>query len=261
MYINWIPKIPAELDSIVHAIRYIRTSKRQKKGCAFQLNFNKNSEGIYVISRNSIFEHSHPLNKPKEKPLDESINDEVYNMKKIGISNFHIIRFIETKFGISITQNEINSVFRSSKDEDMSETEMMINFMNDKGKCLVFEDINGSIAGIYTVTNEEESDLKQLGDFIVLDGTTIPNFLNWTIIPVSLQGNNGELKSGGIAFTPSENRDFYYWLIQEILSISKKLLCILSDEDSGICSAANDFSNLCHMLCIKHKISSVLNLV
>ena len=133
--------------------------------------------------------------------------------------------------------------------------------MEDKGKCHVLVDINGDVIGILSIKKEEEDNLKKYGDFAEIDGTIIPNFLEWTTIPIAIQGNLGELRSGGLAFSVSENCEFYNWLISTLLLYSPKLKCIISDEDSGICSAMNNFPNIFHLLCIKHKIAKVLNLI
>ena len=70
-----------------------------------------------------------------------------------------------------------------------------------------------------------------------------------------------ELISGGVAFAPSENQEFYIWLISIILSFALNLRCIISDEDNGICAAMDEYPNICHFLCLKHKIAIVQNLI
>ena len=226
--------------------------RTKKQGCPFQLNINQNSFGIYKISPHSVFLHSHEL-LHSQQDIEDDLRHDIYNMKKIGISNFQIIRFIEIKHNVTITQKDISSISDISRKEDNSETNLLQEYMEGKGKCLIFEDSDGLISRLLTVTYEEKDNLKKFGDFLVIDGTTIPNFLEWTIIPISLQGNNGELKSGGIAFAPSENREFYSWLLFQLITFSPQLKGVLSDEDCGICSAMDDFPNLCHILCIKHK--------
>ena len=239
---------------------HLNVKNTRKTGCGFRLVFNKNSNGIYVISKYSNFEHSHQISN-QMCTVDQPIQQEIATMKKIGICNFHIICYIEKKFGISITREDIQKFSSKNEKINYSETKMLSQYMNDKGKCFIFEDQNGSIAGLYTVTYEEEKDLRKYCDFLVIDGTSIPNFIDWTIIPISLQGNKMELISGGVAFAPSENQEFYVWLLSIILSIAPNFRCIISDEDNGICAAMDEYPNICHILCLKHKIAIVQNLI
>lgn len=231
-----------------------------KIGCNFHLSFNKNINGIYVLSKNSNFEHSHKIENTDIVNIDNIVKEEVVNMKKIGISNFHIIMYIENKYNVSITRNDISKIFKEDISK-ISETEQLCDYMENKGNYYIYEDSNCNVAGIFTITYEEIENIKNFGDFLVIDGTTIPNFLEWTIIPISLEGNNMELLSGGIAFTSTETSEFYDWLINLLLSISPKLKCIISDEDSAICSSLENFPSLYHFLCIKHKISHIKSLI
>lgn len=230
-----------------------------KIGCNFHLSFNKNANGIYILSKNSNFTHLHNIEIEEYDNLDE-VQEDVICMKKIGISNYHVIMYIESKYNISLTRYDISKMLKEDPC-NVSETEQINNYMDKKGKCFIFEDSNCNVAGIYTITYEEIENFKLYGDFLVIDGTTIPNFLEWTIVPISLQGNNMELLSGGIAFTSSENSEFYEWLIGILSSFSSKLKCIISDEDTAICSAMENFQNIYHFLCIKHKIAHIHSLV
>ena len=231
-----------------------------KSDCPFHLNFNRDSNGLYKLSPNSNFLHTHPL-KIKEITTHQ-IPDEICNiiksMKEIGISNFHIITYVEKKFNLMITVKEISKIMSiHSYQDDLSETDEMNEYMKDKGNLYLFQNFDG-ISGFLTQTFEEQENLLRYGDFIVIDGTTIPNFLNWTIVPISLQGNYGELLSGGVAFTSSECKDYYHWLICQIKIINPLLKAVISDEDSSICPVMDEFSDLVHILCAKHKISNLI---
>ena len=46
--------------------------------------------------------------------------------------------------------------------------------MQGKGDLFVFENLNG-IAGFLTLTFDEFNAFQRFGDFIVIDGTSIPN--------------------------------------------------------------------------------------
>lgn len=191
------------------------------------MNFNKGIDGIYKISRFSVLEHSHVIEGATTQHSNE-VQNEIREMKKIGISNFHIIRFIENKFKIAITQKDITNSCIQTKKEKNFETNMIFDYMLGKGECFIFEDLNSAVAGILTITEEEQINLQKYGDFFVIDGTSIPNYLGWTVIPISLQGSKQELLSGGVALTPSENYEFYHWLISTLLKFSPKLRCILT---------------------------------
>ena len=184
-------------------------TRSKKSECPFRLYFNRTSNGNYKISPNSIFDHSHPLDFVPEVELEEETQTIIKSMKDIGISNFHIICYIERKFNISITVKDIQKVMHSEiLKNQISETEAMFNYMENKGNLIIFQN-NEGITGYFTLTNEEKSNLQKFGDFIEIDGTSIPNYLNWTIIPISLQGNYKELLYVGIAFTASESKEFY----------------------------------------------------
>ena len=43
--------------------------------------------------------------------------------------------------------------------------------------------------------------------------------------------------------------------------INPKLICVISDEDLGICTAMDEFDQIKHILCIKHKIANILKLI
>ena len=182
-----------------------------------------------------------------EPEISEEVSSFIKSMKNIGISNFHIVSFVQNQFNITITVKDIAKVMKNHLLQSaISETEEMENYMQSRGKFSIFQSLDG-ITGFFTLTFEEEKNLKAFGDFVVIDGTSIPNFLNWSIIPISLQGNYGELLSGGVAFASSESKEFYYWLIKEIQMITSKLRVIISDEDSTICPAIGDFSGLFHI--------------
>ena len=66
----------------------------KKAGCPFHIVFNKNVQGIYKLSQNSVFDHSHPLTI-KSKTIDDNIKEDVINMKNIGVPNFQIILYVE----------------------------------------------------------------------------------------------------------------------------------------------------------------------
>ena len=236
-------------------------NKSTKPGCPFRLVFNKNSTGIYVISDRSNFNHSHPINIVNEQEIIDPVKDSVISMKEIGISNFQITMFIEKQFNVALTSKDISKIWNNqAKNKQISETELMENYMQGKGDFFIYENLNG-IAGFLTLTYNEFTNFQRYGDFIVIDGTSIPNYLEWTIVPIAIQGNYGELLSGGVAFTYSENKDFYYWLVHQLHTINPKLIAIISDEDSGICPALDAIPEIVHILCSKHKISNIMKLV
>ena len=112
--------------------------------------------------------------------------------------------------------------------------------MENRGQIFIFENLEG-LTGVLTFTHDEHSNLTRFSDFMVIDGTNIPNSLNWVTIPISLQGNNDKLLSDGVAFTSYESKDFYCWLILHLLMINQRLKVIISDEDNSICTVADEF--------------------
>ena len=239
-----------------------KSVKRTKKsGCPFHLSFRQNINGIYILSRHSNFEHSHELEIPQNNIYPDQLHEDVHYLKKVGVSNFQIIRYVEDKYAISLTQNDIHNIYKTEDTGNDSETELLLKYMQDKGQCFIHQDINGLTDGLFTLTSDELENIKKFGDFVVVDGTSIPNFLSWPIIPVALQGNDGELRSGGIAFVSSESKDIYNWILNILKNISANLKCVISDEDSGICASMEDNQELAHILCLKHKIAAVLNTI
>ena len=145
--------------------------------CPFRLTFNKNINGIYILSPQSNLCHSHSLEYIQENELPEEIIYKIRTMKEIGISNYHIILYIEKNFQHLITSKDIAQIMQQKlAKENISETELMASFMEDKGKLLVFQNLDG-IYGLLTITKEEEENLKRYGDFIVIDSSLISNFM------------------------------------------------------------------------------------
>ena len=161
--------------------------------------------------------------------IPKEISSIIKSMKEIGISNFHIINYIETKCGVTITTKDITKIISDEQiNRQISVTEELKNYMENRGQIFIFENLEG-VAGVLTVTHDEHSNLTRFSDFMVIDGTNIPNSLNWVTIPISIQGNNGKLLSDGVAFTSSESKDFYCWLISHLLMINQRLKCFGKD--------------------------------
>ena len=139
------------------------------------LPINKNSTGVYVLSESSNFNHSHQLNIMNEQEIVEPVKDSVMLMKEIGISNFQIIMFIEKQLNITLTSKDVSRICNNqAKINQISEIELMEKYMQGKGDLFVFENLNG-IAGFLTLTFDEFNAFQRFGDFIVIDGTSIPN--------------------------------------------------------------------------------------
>ena len=95
----------------------------KKSGCTFHLVFNRNVNGIYILSPNSNFQHSHKLEPPPIISYQDQLHEDVNNMKKVDISNFQIIRYIEKKYNVSLTVNDINTICQNENTYNNSETE------------------------------------------------------------------------------------------------------------------------------------------
>ena len=178
-------------------------------------------------------------------------------MKKIGISNYHIIEYIYQKFGTQITSLDIAKLINQNNTVNISETQMLEDCLKENDKYFIYRNEDQQIAAIFSLTQEENDNYSHFGDFISIDGTNIPNNLNWTTIPIALENNHCELVSGGLAFCSSETKEFYNWLFDILFNLFPQIKCVISDEDTSILSSLYDFPNVSHILCSKHKIANI----
>ena len=91
-----------------------------------------------------------------------------------------------------------------------------------------------------TFTKEEMENLSQYGDFISIDPTFCPMSSNWSIIPLTVIGQEREIRSGGLIFSSSLKSDNFRWILKILINdlpTKGKLCTICSDDDTGLAGA------------------------
>lgn len=231
------------------------TKQTSKTNCNFHLNFNKKN-GVYVLSDKSVLIHNHETVN-NNTLISETCQDEIIRMKKIGINNFQIIEYIFQKYNVQITSIDISKLIKVNSTAHQSEIQMLENSLTEYDQLYIYQNNDGQISGIFTLMKDEEENYSHFGDFISIDGTNIPNNLNWTTIPISLEDNHRSIVSGGLVFCCSETKEFYVWLFNILFNLFPQIKCVISDEDTSIISALFEFSDIYHILCSKHKIANI----
>lgn len=92
------------------------------------------------------------------------------------------------------------------------------------------------------MTKNEESNFKEFGDVIFIDGTHIKLNLKWEVIPITLIDKNKNIQCGGILYASLFNEEVIVWFIELLLKfdfVKQNLETIITDEDAAFLIAFN----------------------
>lgn len=97
------------------------------------------------------------------------------------------------------------------------------------------------------MTKNEESNFKEFGDVIFIDGTHIKLNLKWEVIPITLIDKNKNIQCGGILYASLFTEEVIVWFIELLLKfdfVKQNLETIITDEDAAFLIAfKNVFRN------------------
>lgn len=92
------------------------------------------------------------------------------------------------------------------------------------------------------MTKNEESNFKEFGDVIFIDGTHIKLNLKWEVIPITLIDKNKNIQCGGILYASLFTEEVIVWFIELLLKfdfVKQNLETIITDEDAAFLIAFN----------------------
>ena len=123
---------------------------------------------------------------------------------------------------------------------------------------------------IATFTKEELIILQNFGDLIGIDPTFCCLKSNWSIIPLTVVGNDRQILSGGCIFCSNVTNDVFCWILKMLtydLPCSSIIKTICSDDDLALDSAFTkmildpSISCLKRIICIWHKFQKFKEIV
>ena len=63
--------------------------------------------------------------------------------------------------------------------------------------------------------------MSSIGGPIFIDGTAVPNRLNWELTLLTLIDSNLQIQPGGLMFSLNWNKETFKWFAEEFLNIIK----------------------------------------
>lgn len=167
---------------------------------------------------------------------------------------------------IDLLPVQIQAILKSSGDQSIptSETEELIQHMSEQqGTAILIQESSAenTRVGIITQTPEEIQNLRLFGDVVGIDATFTHLRINWSIIPITLIDNEGNLQSGGIFFAAYLTNDVIVKFLIELFRMAPQIQSLLTDQDNSFLQAASIVKHTLqidffHGICALHKFSN-----
>ena len=170
---------------------------------------------------------------------------------------------------INLTTNQIRKICtKEKKNINKFETTELEEETKKKGGIVKIKkehDENGKIrrTAILCIDDDEYHNLiSTYGNPMFIDGTAVPNRLNWELTMITLVDKYLGIQPGGAMFSLNSNKETFDWFLKKIMKLIKQRdkVTIISDEDHAICSSIKTFNSrgfnqvkITHVLCAWHK--------
>mgnify|MGYP001050602289 FL=1 len=230
------------------------------------------SISIRISEKNICLNHNHQL-KPQRltvKILNEEILQIVRDMLHSDIPPSKIRKFLYNKGVINISTLQIRLLDTEKPNSSIvSESDELIEYLeNNDGFYEPFEKYHDGVnhrLALFTMTKDEENNLRNFGDVIFIDGTQVKLTLKWEVIPITVIDKNKNIRCGGILYASLFTEEVIIWLLETLLKLDfmkHKLETMITDEDAAFIVAFKKVFDeednkmdypVKHILCALHK--------
>lgn len=253
-----------------------KCSKRKNpdESCPFfvYLKYSKKTGNYYIKKCDP--QHNHRLN-PELTQYKLLTSKQIRLILSLKRNKMPIVEINKTlndiyDLNINITNRHIRKMKRKGKlDIDKLETtELEENTIKKGGIVRIKEDLDDKgrkrRTAILVIDEDEYKNLlSPQGNPIFIDGTAVPNRLNWELTLITLVDRNLGIQPGGSLFSAYTNKETFDWFLNEFIQLIKGRteVTLITDEDlaisSSIISQNNDADEsqprIIHVLCAWHK--------
>ena len=240
------------------------------KSCPFTiyLKYDKSTHRYYI--KYCKAEHNHEMDKAGKqwKLLSSKQIRLILSLRRNRMPIIEINKMLLDLYGIDIqlTNRKIRKLKRDGMIRNNTlETIELENYIKSHGgyvKTKNDPDGNGKVirSAILCIEKDElENLLSSNGDPVFIDGTAVPNRLNWELTLITLIDQNLNIQPGGMMFSLNTNKETYDWFLENFLEVIKDRneITMISDEDLAITSLLkqpNQYTiKINHVICAWHK--------
>ena len=226
---------------------------------------------VFTVTR-VVNVHNHELHPSitRWKLLTSKQTRIILSFRRSKMPLVEINKNVAELFGIDmkLTGRQLKRMKRKGMtDIDKLETDELIEYIHSEGGFArvreeIDQDGRTKRTAILVIEREELLMLQsKTGNPLFIDGTSVPNRLNWELTMLTLVDQYLSIQPGGCLFSLHTNIETFKWFLEQLMEIigTRQSVTIITDEDLAISSCITDYNQIeggceiCHVICAWHK--------